>query len=149
MRITFAFVFFFRFSHSSKHIHKNTQNRNQQIQTHSTLSCPPQAGKRIRRFWRGKLPLQQNSVPLTDPETARRPWLSLPPRASPRATACGPPSTSADHSPPVLTAQKDSCKYRRAHFRKPHHPIVYKHRRPLLPRRPKPEKHTCSSLCQV
>ena len=97
---------------------KNSRNRNQQIQTHLTLSCPPQAGKRIRRCWRGKLPLQQNSVPLTDPETARRPWLSLPPRASPRATACGPPSTSADHSPPVLTAQKDSCKYRLRAFQK-------------------------------
>jgi hypothetical protein len=58
---------FSRFSHSSKHIHKTTQNRNQQIQTHVTLSCPPQAGKRIRRFQRGKLPLQQqNSVPLTN-----------------------------------------------------------------------------------
>jgi hypothetical protein len=57
---------FSRFSHSSKLIHKNTQNRNQQIQTHVTFSSPPQAGKRIRKCWRGKLQLQQNSVPLTD-----------------------------------------------------------------------------------
>ena len=35
--------------------------------------------------------------------------------------------------------------------RKPHHPIVYKHCRPLLPRRPKPEKHTCfhSARCKT
>ena len=46
------------------------------------------------------------------------PWLSLLPRASPRVAACGPPSTSANHSPPVLTAQKDSWKYRPHAFQK-------------------------------
>ena len=117
---------FSRFSHSSKHIHKNTQNRNQQIQTHTTLSHPPQAGKRIRGFLRGKLPLQpQNSVPLTDlwrlPGVPGSPCF---PRASPRVTDFGPPSTSADQSSPVLMAREDSCKYKACISE---NPIVYKH----------------------
>jgi hypothetical protein len=52
------------------------------------------------------------------PAMARCPRLSPLPRASPRVAACGPPSTSANHSPPVLMAQKDSCKYQAWSFQK-------------------------------
>jgi hypothetical protein len=105
---------FSKFSHSSKDIHKNTQNRNQQIQTHVTLSHPPQAGKTIRRFLRGKLLLhKQNSVPLTDlrilPGVPGSPYF---PGRPPGQQPVGPPSMSAKHSPPVLMAQEYSCKYK-------------------------------------
>lgn len=51
------YLLFSRFSYSFKHLHKNPQNRNQQIQTHASLSLPPQAGKQLNNLWslRGKL----------------------------------------------------------------------------------------------
>ena len=59
------------------------------------------------------------------PETTRQPWLSPLPRASPRVAACGPPSKSADHSPPVLKAREDSCKQKAGISE---NTIIYKHK---------------------
>jgi hypothetical protein len=71
------------------------------------------------------------------PETTRCPWFSPLPRVSPRLAACGPPSMSDDHSPRVLTALEDSCKYK-AHVSE--NPIIYKHHHLLPLEQPKPEK---------
>jgi hypothetical protein len=70
-------------------------------------------------------------------ETTRHPWFSPLPGASPRAAACGPPSMSANHSPLVLTAQEDSCKYKACSSE---NLIVYKHCSLFPPERPKSEK---------
>jgi hypothetical protein len=80
MRLTFISLDFHIALNTYTKIHKTDH----QIQAHAALSHPPQAGKRIRRFWKGKLPLQ-NSVSLTEgsPESTRCPWLSPLPRASP------------------------------------------------------------------
>jgi hypothetical protein len=113
---------FSRFSDSSKHIHKNTQNRKQHIQTHAALSCPPQADKRIR-LQRGKLPLQhQNSVPLTNlwrlpgvPGSSHFP--GCPPEGQPVVLLAHLPTTVLQSFQPERTAANTKC----VHFRKPHH----------------------------
>jgi hypothetical protein len=101
-----------------------------------TLSCPPQAGKRIRRLQRGTLPLQQqNSVHLTNlqrlpcvPGSSHFP--GHPPGWQPVVLLVHLRTTVLQSSRPERTAANTN----RAHFRKPHHPIVYKHHKVITVR---------------
>jgi hypothetical protein len=137
MRITFASLDF----HIALNTYTKPHKTNQQIQTHSTLSRSPQAGKRIRRFWRGKLPLQQNLVPLTDLQ--RLPGIPCSPLFPGRLPGQQPVVLLARLPTTVLLSlrpKRTAANTNREYFRKFHHPIVYKHHLPLPPRRPKSEK---------
>ena len=146
MRITFAFLDFHIALNTYTKTHKTETNRSRH--TRPFLVLHKQAKElddvgggsfrfnRTRSLW----PIWRR------PGIPGSPYLpGRPPGPQPVVLLARLPTTVLQSLRPKRTA----AKYRRVHFRKPHHPIVYKHRRPLLPRRPKPEKHTCSSLCQM
>ena len=122
MRITFAFLDFHIALNTYTKTHKTETNRSRH--TRPFLVLHKQA-KELDDFGGGSFRFNRTRSlwPISGDSQAS---LALPTSQGVPWWGDSLPSTSADHSPLVLTARRDSCKYQ---ARVSENPIVYKHQR--------------------